>query len=84
MTETTIVGPGRGCFYCGEVYGQHFPDCKRPMPKEKKKRPKTNYKTISEHCCMKCDYDEAEGGLIRHCPKCMEWIVKTLWKVTHK
>lgn len=38
---------------------------------------------IAEHCCSKCEYDEAEGGLFRHCSKCMEWIVKKLWSITH-
>jgi hypothetical protein len=40
-------------------------------------------RAISEHCCSKCEYDEAEGGLFRHCNKCMEWIVKKIWSLTH-
>lgn len=31
MTE--LIGPGTPCMYCGEGYGMHEKDCKRPQPK---------------------------------------------------
>lgn len=31
--------------------------------------------------CMRCGYDEAEGGLVNHCNACCRKIVAALWLV---
>ena len=32
-------------------------------------------------CCMRCEYDEAEGLLVNHCNACTRKIVTALWRV---
>ena len=32
-------------------------------------------------CCMRCDYDEAEGALVNHCDACCRKIVRALWLI---
>ena len=39
---------------------------------------------ISEHCCKKCEYDEADGLLYSHCNACCRWITTRLFEFTHK
>lgn len=39
-------------------------------------------KSVDESC-GKCDYDEAEGGLVNHCPECCHRITTMAWAVTH-
>ena len=36
-----------------------------------------------EKSCGHCDYDEAEGGLLNHCPACCHRITSFVWELTH-
>lgn len=41
-------------------------------------------KKVSEHCCMRCSYDEAEGALTSHCDNCCRQITKKVWELAHR
>lgn len=42
------------------------------------------FKAEVTNSCGACDYDEAEGGLVNHCPKCCHRIATAAWAFVHQ
>ena len=38
-------------------------------------------KLLEETHCSRCDFDEAEGGLVDHCDACCRQIVTKAWRI---
>lgn len=41
------------------------------------------FKAEVTKACRGCDYDEAEGGLVNHCPNCCKRIATAAWAFVH-